>query len=251
MLGKDEVLARKYYSSPIGGELILGQVNVKNILVGYGDLYWADYGTELPDLTSDPNAIKLQEYFNADANWNYLGATQEGVELAYEPDYGEVEIDQLRDAAILFNQMVTVNMNTTLAEATLENLLIAWGVADEYLQQAGDGKVSSFSIGVPGEEPIERAVAVIGKGGVATYQVGEGESVETVTAKRDRLYHGRRVLSVEGSTLSLSRTENTAFPVTFRLLPDPGFPDSEYGVILDRIPGDSTENPNPNNVFSN
>lgn len=230
----------------------MGQVNVKNILVGFGDLYWADYGTELPDLTDNANAVKLQEYFSADPDWNYLGATQEGVELAYEPDYGEVEIDQLRDAAILFNQMVTVNMNTTLAEATLENLLIAWGVADEYLQQTGNGKVSSFSIGVPSEEPVERAVAVIGKGGVATYDANEGEGeAELVTAKRDRLYHGRRVLSVEGSTLSLSRTENTAFPVTFRLLPDPQFPDSEYGVIIDRIPGDSTENPVPTNVFSN
>lgn len=228
----------------------MGQVNVKNILVGFGDLFWADYGTELPDLTSDPNAIKLQNYFTADPNWNYLGATQDGVEIAYEPDYGEVEVDQLRDAAILFNQMVMVNMNTTLAEATLENLLIAWGVADEYLQQV-DGKVSSFSIGVPSEEPVERAVAVIGKGGVATYEVQNGEGTETVTAKRDRLYHGRRVLSVEGSTLALSRTENTAFPVTFRLLPDPGFPDSEYGVILDRIPGDATANPDPTNVFSN
>lgn len=228
----------------------MGQVNVKNILVGYGDLYWADYGTDIPDLTTDPTAIKLQSYFDNDASWNYLGATQEGVELAYEPDYGEVEVDQLRDAAILFNQMVTVNLNTTLAEATLENLLVAWGVADEYLQQV-DGKVSSFSIGVPGEEPVERSLAVIGKGGVATYEVTEGETTSTVTAKRDRLYYGRRVLSVEGSTLSMSRTENTAFPVTFRLLPDPGFSDSEYGFILDRIPGDSTANPDPSNVFSN
>lgn len=229
----------------------MGQVNVKNILVGYGDLYWADYGTDIPDLTDDASAVRLQQYFDADPNWNYLGATQEGVELAYEPDYGEVEVDQLRDAAILFNQMVTVNLNTTLAEATLENLLIAWGVADEYLQQTGNGKVTSFAIGVPSEEPVERAVAVIGKGGVASYEVSEGESTSTVTAKRDRLYYGRRVLSVEGSTLSLSRTENTAFPVTFRLLPDPGFRDSEYGFILDRIPGDNTANPPVTELFSN
>jgi hypothetical protein len=228
----------------------LGQVNVKNILVGFGDLYYADFGTELPDLTGT-SQIRLQQYFDADSNWNYLGATQEGVELAYEPDYGEVEVDQIRDAAILFNQMVTVNMNTTLAEATLENLLIAWGLADEYLQQAGDGKVSSFSIGVPSEEPVERTVAVIGKGAPATYEANVNGESETVTAKRDRLYHGRRVLSVEGSTLNLSRTENTAFPCTFRLLPDPAFRDSEYGVILDRIPGDDTANPDPNNVFEN
>lgn len=223
----------------------MSQVNVRNILVGFGDMYYADQGTELPDFASSANDVRLQDSLDADANWKYVGATQEGIELAYEPDYGEVEVDQLRDAAILFNQMTMVSLNTTLAEATLENLLLAWGLADEFLQQV-DGKVDSFSVGNAPVDPVERSIAFVGKGAPTTYTDGE----ETITAARDRVYLGRRVLSVEGATLNLSRTENTAYPVTFRLLPDPAFRDSEYGVILDRIPGDNTANPDPSNVFS-
>ena len=223
----------------------MSQVNVRNILVGFGDMYYAAQGTELPDFSSSPTDIRLQDSFDADASWKYVGATQEGIELAYEPDYGEIEVDQLRDAAILFNQMTTVNINTTLAEATLENLLLAWGLADEFLQQI-DGKVDSFSVGNAPVDPVERSIAFVGKGAPATYTDGE----DTVTVARDRVYLGRRVLSVEGATLNLSRTENTAYPVTFRLLPDPAFRDSEYGVIIDRIPGDNTANPDPSNVFS-
>ena len=223
----------------------MSQVNVRNILVGFGDMYYAAQGTELPDFANSPTDITLRDSFDSNDDWKYVGATQEGIELAYEPDYGEIEVDQLRDAAIMFNQMTNVSLNTTLAEATLENLLLAWGLADEFLQQV-DGKVSSFSVGNAPVDPVERSVAFVGKGAPATYTEGE----DTVTVARDRVYLGRRVLSVEGATLNLSRTENTAYPVTFRLLPDPAFRDSEYGVIIDRIPGDSTENPDPTNVFS-
>ena len=224
----------------------MSQVNVRNILVGFGDMYYASQGTELPNFAENTNDVRLQDSFDADNSWKYVGATQEGIELAYEPDYGEIEVDQLRDAAILFNQMTNVSLNTTLAEATLENLLLAWGLADEFLQQVGDGKVDSFSVGNAPVDPVERAVAFVGKG--APYVDESGE--EAVTVRRDRVYLGRRVLSVEGATLNLSRTENTAYPVTFRLLPDPAFRDSEYGVIIDRIPGDTTANPDPTNVFS-
>lgn len=224
----------------------MSQVNVRNILVGFGDMYHASQGTELPDFASSSTDVRLQDSFDASASWKYAGATQEGIELAYEPDYGEVEVDQLRDAAILFNQTTNVSLNTTLAEATLENLLLAWGLADEFLQQVGDGKVESFSVGNSPVDPVERSVAFVGKG--APYVDESGE--EAVTVRRDRVYLGRRVLSVEGATLNLSRTENTAYPVTFRLLPDPAFRDSEYGVIIDRIPGDNTANPDPTNVFS-
>ena len=228
----------------------MSQINVRNILVGYGDMYYAAQGTDLPDFAANTTDVRLQDSFDDDANWSYVGATQEGIELAYEPDYGEVEVDQFRDAAVLFNQMTTVTLNTTLAEATLENLLLAWGLADEYLQQV-DSKVESFSVGNAPVDPVERSVAFVGKGAPATYEADPvGNPGVFTTSARDRVYLGRRVLSIEGATLNLSRTENTAYPVSFRLLPDPAFRDSEYGVILDRIPGDSTANPDPTNVFA-
>lgn len=208
----------------------MAEVKVREILVGYGDMYHGLYNTPLP--TWSATATKLQDDFDDDADWTYAGATQEGVELGYAPEYGEVEVDQLGDAAVMFFQNSTVTLNTTLAEATLANLIIAWGLEDDFLTTETD--VTSFSIGVKGQDPVERAVAVVGKGSTSP-------SDETVN--RDRVYLGRRVLAIEGSSLSMMRSENTAYPVSFRLLADPSHPNAEYGVILDRVPGDDSADP--------
>lgn len=204
-------------------------VKTDNILVGFGDLFYANKDTALPTFAT--GSAKLQDDFDADANWSYAGGTQGGVELAYQPTIGEVEVDQLKDAALLFNEMITVTLNTNLVEATLENLIVAWGLPDDVL--AVSTEVDTFSIGVPDEDVVERAVAVIGKG--APTATGRGNTTDGT--KRDRIYHGRRVVSIEGSTLALRRTEATQFPVAFRMLPHATHVGSEYGEVIDRIPG--------------
>lgn len=222
------------------------QIDVKNILVGHGNLYYAENYVDgapvdpKPTATSEIDALfaasdgdpSFNDTLGESGDWKYLGATQEGVEIAYAPEYGEIEVDQLGDAAVMFFERSTVTMNTQLAEATLENLLVAWGFADDFLQQAQDSE--QFSIGVQASEPVERSVAVVGKGAATT-----GEGAAPAGSRRERVYFGRRVLSIEGSSLALRRAENTAYPVSFRLLADPNFENSEYGIIIDRIPGDT------------
>jgi hypothetical protein len=203
-----------------GGSLGTGNVTVANILVGPGNLYIADTGTALPTWTTGGALVDLDD----DANWTTIGATQEGVEVAYSPDYGEVEVDQLKDAARLFNQGLTVTMNTNLAEATLENLLVAWGLPDDCL--VVDGTTDTFSISVPSDEPVERKLVVVGTAPDAAGPLD-----------RDRIYVAHRVISIDGSTHSLRRTEATVFPVSFRLLPDPTQSGQEYGQIIDQVPG--------------
>lgn len=202
-------------------------VNVRNILVGAGNMFVADLDTQIPDFV---NAERAEDTFLGAEDWSDVGATQEGVEVAYEPDIGEVEVDQMMDAAKLFNQGLNVQMNTQLAEATLENLMIAWGAPDSALD--GD----TFSIGSPGSNPIERSAAVVGF-------APDTETTQTdQDSHRERIYHARRIVSVEGSTHALRRTEATVFPASFRLLPLPRSIDgvdeytgSEYGVIVDRL----------------
>jgi hypothetical protein len=227
-------------------------IQAQNVLVGAGELFWAphvpDEEQPLPDFTNPPpNAIRLEDYFFADQRWQYLGATQEGVELNYSPDYGEVEVDQVKGAIILFNQALEVTMSTQLAETTLENLLFAWGVADDYLKTTQDGSIKSFSIGVPGDDPVERSLVVISKG--TPYDENESGSGAPVWVPRQRLYFARRIISFEGSSLAMRRTENTAFPIEFRLMPDTNFRDAEYGMVIERAGDDTTANPNPVDVF--
>jgi hypothetical protein len=216
----------------------MAEVNVRNILVGHGELFYAenyDYEADAPvsPAPTSPAAVSgltftdgLVAAFDGAADWRYVGATQEGVELAYSPEYGEVEVDQLGDAAVMFFERSSVTLNTQLAEATLENLLLAWGFEDEFLDQTTDR--DTFSLGVKGADPVERSIAVVGKG-AATDAGG----------RRERLYLGRRVVSIEGSSLALRRGENTAYPVSLRLLADPEYAadKSEYGQIIDVVRG--------------
>lgn len=167
--------------------------------------------------------------FDADAtNWRHVGYTSDGIELSYEPDFGTVEVDQLLDAAKMFKQGMTASVRTTLAEATLDNLVLAWGQKNSSLgvapsPDATGGRELGIAAGALLDEPVERSVAFI------------GPAPKTATNKRaERVYLARRALNVESVAFSHSKTDATTIPVSLRLLPDPYYTGKEYGVIRDR-----------------
>lgn len=147
------------------------------------------------------------------------GFTQEGVEVSYSPDYGEVEVDQLLDVARLFKQKMSVQVKTTLAEPTLENLLVVWD-DDQAIGTYGSDRNIYVTPGELGDSPVERHLFFVGPapGGISTSQ---------------RAYLASRAISIEASSQSFKRNEATVFPVTFRLLPDVNSSYSAYGKIVD------------------
>ena len=204
---------------------------VRNIIVGAAALYisakdstdatW-NGGPVLPEAPTTAGK-SFTESLDGSADFRHTGFTTEGLEVSYEPDYGDVEVDQLLDSAKLFKQSMRVTINTTLAEAALENLLVAWGQQSATLTSNSSVTELGIAAGALGDEPVERALVAVGPGPKST----DGK-------KRERVYHARRVLSVESSAHSVRRNEATVFPVSFRLLPDPNFPGQEYGLIRDR-----------------
>lgn len=157
------------------------------------------------------------------ANWRHTGFTSEGMELSYEPDFGDVEVDQLLDSAKIYKQSQRVMLNTSFAEASLENLLVVWAQQSTTLTSNATSISLGIAAGSLGDEPTERNLLA----------VGLAPRTPSGTA-RERVYWARRVISVESSSQSLSRNDPTVFPVSFRLLPDPTFVGSEYGVVVDR-----------------
>ena len=113
----------------------------KNIIVGAASIFIKADGPVDPAADGQlPLFEKEKSYrdtLNADAEgtdpnftfpaapWRNVGYTQNGLELTITPDFGEVEVDQLLDSAKIFKQGMQVTLNTTFAEATLENLLYA------------------------------------------------------------------------------------------------------------------------------
>lgn len=156
-------------------------------------------------------------------NWREVGYTQDGLEVATDPSWGEVEVDQLLDSAKIFKDGMSLNISTTFAEATLENLLVAWGQAATTLSSVGafENEVA-IEGGSLGEAPLERGLVAI----------GNAPEQASGNAYGERVYQAYRVLSVEATSFTNSRSEATTIPVTFRALPaDNG----RYGSVRDRL----------------
>ena len=148
-----------------------------------------------------------------------VGYTSNGLELAFQPDFGEVAVDQLLDVARLFKQGMTVNLNTAFAESTLENLLVAIAGNDTDLTSASEVSQLRMSAGDIGDVPLERGLVAVGP--------GSGSSLEP----KERIYVAYRALSIENVTVSAKRDEASMFEVSFRLLPNDN---ASYGKIVDR-----------------
>jgi len=174
-------------------------------------------GTDLPVFTASTTSYK--DTLSNDNAFTNVGYTSNGLELAFQPDFGEVAVDQLLDVARLFKQGMTVNLNTAFAEATLENLLVAIAADDADLATAGGVSTLKMSAGDIGDVPLERGLVAVGP--------GSGSSLEP----KERIYVAYRALSIESVTVSAKRDESTMFEVSFRLLPNDN---ASYGKIVDR-----------------
>lgn len=203
----------------------------RNIIVGAARIWVAECTQSVPAFSANTSAVNAME--SAGASWRELGFTTDGVEVTYQPDYGEVEVDQVKDAARLFNQGVNVMLNTTMVEATLQNLLVAWGQENSTLVTGGETADATFSIHVPGNDPSERKLVVVGPG--PTRKITGVAPAPDQFLPTERVYIANRAVSMEGSNHNLRRTEATNFPVTFRLLPNADVTDAEYGTITDRL----------------
>lgn len=201
--------------------------NSAQIIVGAAALFTYEDGelsdAVLPALEED---ISFRETLSDDAAFRNVGYTMNGLEIVFQPDFGEVQVDQILDVAKLYKQGMQVNLNTAFAEATLENLLFSLaGKADDLGTIStgwGQGNVAlNMSAGDIGECAVERGMVAVGPG---TGDCAIGDQIE-------RIYVAYRALSIESVTVSAKRDEATMFEVSFRLLPNDS---ASYGKIVDR-----------------
>ena len=206
-----------------------------NIIVGAAALFTHDAGpigyvdatgaitdaqaaTDLPAFTA--SATSYRDTLSLDEDFTNVGYTSNGLELAFQPDFGEVAVDQLLDVARLFKQGMTVNLNTAFAEATLENLLVAIAGDDADLTSPSTGvQALKMSAGDIGDVPLERGLVAVGP--------GSGSNLDP----KERVYVAYRALSIENVTVAAKRDEASMFEVSFRLLPNDN---ASYGKIVDR-----------------
>lgn len=212
-----------------------------NIIVGAAALFAYDSGPigqttggQITDAQADldlPDYVAATSYKDTlqdDADFTNVGYTMNGIEILFQPDFGEVQVDQVLDVAKLYKQGMQVNLNTAFAEATLDNLLFAIaGQPDDLAGYTATGvgansRILDLSAGDLGECPVERGLVAVGPG---TGDCEAGSSIE-------RVYIAYRALSIDNVTVAARRDEPTMFEVSFRLLPNDN---ASYGKIVDRV----------------
>jgi hypothetical protein len=196
-----------------------------NIIVGAAAFFMADT-TLVP--TVSPAFVSSDSYretLSSNASYDNVGYTTNGLEMQFQPDFGEVQVDQILDVAKLYKQGMQVSVATAFAEATLENLLLALAGTTSDLtgnKTTSTGRILNLSAGDIGECPVERGIVAVGPG------TGDCEDSAAV----ERVYIGYRALSIENVTVSAKRDEASMFEVSFRLLPEDT--SGAYGKIIDR-----------------
>jgi hypothetical protein len=196
-----------------------------NIIVGAAAFFMAD-STLVPTVTpSFVSSDSYRETLADSASYDNVGYTTNGLEMQFQPDFGEVQVDQILDVAKLYKQGMQVSVATAFAEATLENLLLALAGTTSDLtgtKSSSTGRILNLSAGDIGECPVERGIVAVGPG------TGDCEDSAAV----ERVYIGYRALSIENVTVSAKRDEASMFEVSFRLLPEDT--SGAYGKIIDR-----------------
>ncbi len=204
-----------------------------NVIVGAAAFFINDNTLTPTTLTSLAVIDSSESYkttLSAAASYTNVGYTMNGLELQFQPDFGEVQVDQILDVARLYKQGMQVNLATAFAEATLENLLIALAYSDARLtgnKNASTGQTLNLSAGDIGDVPVERGIVAVGPGS------GDPLTFED----KERIYAAYRALSIENVTVSAKRDEPSMFEVSFRLLPEDT--SGSYGKIIDRTFGQS------------
>ena len=213
--------------------------NSNQIIVGAAQLYVAASalkyiaGTSPAQYSFDgaagddiPNMVASTTYpttlDSASATFRNVGFTSNGLEIQFQPDFGEVQVDQLLDVARLFKQGMKVNLVTAFAEGTLENLAVA--IATD----APVSGVLNIQSGNIGDVPVDRAMIAVGP--------GSGDPEATGASAVERVYVAHRALSIESVSAMAKRDAPTMFEVTFRLLPASN---GSYGKIVDRTVSDA------------
>jgi len=217
----------------------------KNIIVGAAAMFVSTAGEFDPDTVVFPDFVEDSQYIDTltdssegQALVRNIGYTMNGLELQFQPDFGEVQVDQLLDVAKLYKQGMQVNLATAFAEATLENLLVAIAAPSADLTTGNmdnpmdTGTVSAataleLTSGAIGECPVERGLVAVGPG---TGDCDPGSYIE-------RIYVAYRALSIDNVTVSAKRDEPSMFEVSFRLLPANN---GSYGKIVDRTVNSTT-----------
>lgn len=152
---------------------------------------------------------------------NPVGATAAGVTMERKVTYTDLEIDQIVSAIKMAASKDVMTVTTTLAEATQQNLQIAWNIATAPVVTTVAPLTSTLSVGVMGPT-IEHTLVFVGP----CPPTSAGYKTRTVTL--------HRAVNMGASKMAFEKGKEQGYLVEFTILPDlTQTAGSEYGTVVD------------------
>lgn len=145
-----------------------------------------------------------------------LGGTDGDVTIEKQQKLQGVTVDQVPGDVLEVVTDENYHIKTNLAEATLENMQIAWGSSNAPTVVTGPPAGKSMNLGIE-TKVTEHTLEITGK-------APNGQI---------RTFSFKRAISVTAGAQSLSKTKTVTFPVDFQCLPDLSTPGAEYGTVSD------------------
>ena len=136
-----------------------------------------------------------------------LGWTSGGLTLEHASEFYNVEVDQDQYPVKSFRTKESFKIKTNLAENTLENLKIAWGISSAIDLTTTPGS-RRLVLGGTSAEAVEHTLDVY------------GNSPSSPGGTRQRRIHFYRVVSIEFGSLVIEKNKEQVIPVTFEALLD-------------------------------
>lgn len=144
-----------------------------------------------------------------------LGGTANGVEMEKKQKNASVTVDQVASDVKEGLEDEEYNITTELAEGTLSNLQIAWGLDSQPTTDASSG-VTTLNLGAQ-QEMIERTLSFTGP----------------APSGKTRTFTNNRVVAMVSGKAKYDRKDQLTYPVDFKILPDLSSPGKEYGTVTD------------------
>lgn len=168
-----------------------------NIIAGPASVWGALFGATEPLDTATATAPS--------APWVDLGGTDDGVTLNAETEWFSKRMDQVTMTPGRVPTSLEISVATNLTEGTLENLALAFNLAESEIESGGTGGTAWRALDLgnldPGAEPIYSALIMRGRG------VGNGGKM--------RNFILRKVLSIESIESAYKKDDQWLLPVTF------------------------------------
>ena len=105
-----------------GTEFLPPNWTTGNVLFGVGYLWTAVFGTPLPTDANLGDSAQWQI-----ANWSYVGATDQGVTLTFNPSMSNLQIEEQVTPIASLVSTATYQVTLSLAEETINNVNLAYG----------------------------------------------------------------------------------------------------------------------------